>query len=120
MYWADAELVELQGCAVLQKLGKDDANEQFESILLPIVTSNRDLFGLHSLDFGGPYEHAKAVLLALAHRMATLVMSYAFDLERQEEDADEEGYVSDDEEDPAKGMVPLADMLNADGSANNV
>ena len=32
---------------------------------------------------------------------------------------DEDGYVEDDEEDPPKGMVPLADMLNADAERNN-
>ena len=54
----------------------------------------------------------------------SLIMAYAFDLDQngdqEEADADEDGFIEDDEEDPAKGLVPFADMLNADADRNNV
>jgi hypothetical protein len=63
-------------------------------------------------------------IIALAHRMGSTIMAYAFDLEKvvhEEPDGDDEGFVSDDEDVMVpKGMVPLADMLNADAHKNNV
>jgi SET domain-containing protein 6 len=56
--------------------------------------------------------------------MGSTIMAYAFDLEKvtgEEDEGDDEGFVSDDEGvTMPKGMVPLADMLNADADRNNV
>jgi SET domain-containing protein 6 len=51
--------------------------------------------------------------------MATLIMAYAFDFEPEQEDED---WQDDTSEIPSlpKAMVPLADLLNADGDKNNV
>ena len=116
VYWSDRELEELRGSAILGKIGIEDANRSFESSLLPIVTKHHSIFGLHSIDFQSP--KARDVLLALAHRMATIIMAYAFDLDTENlAPVDEEGFVPDEDDSPPKGMVPLADMLNA--NANN-
>ena len=67
-----------------------------------------------------------AALLELAHVMGSLIMAYAFDIEKsetEEDDVDEndESYMTDDEDEQLpKGMVPLADLLNADADRNNV
>ena len=53
-----------------------------------------------------------------AHIMATLIMAYAFDLEEQQED--ESDNASSYIQSLSKGMVPLADMFNADADRNNV
>lgn len=37
MYWSDAELAELQGCAVVGKIGKAEADALFREKLWPIV-----------------------------------------------------------------------------------
>ena len=119
MYWSAAELAELQGSSVVSKIGKEAADEAFVEILLPLAIKYADLFGDYASDLRGA--GAKEFFLPLAHRMATLIMAYAFDLERKEDQTpDENGFVPDDEENPAKGMVPLADMLNANGSRVNV
>jgi SET domain-containing protein 6 len=59
--------------------------------------------------------------------MGSLIMAYAFDIEKseteEEDDVDEndESYMTDDEDEQLpKGMVPLADLLNADADRNNV
>lgn len=123
MFWSEAELAELQGSAVVSKIGKDEADETFREHVLPIIRSHPELFphprGITS------YEGAsgQAAVSAMAHRMATLIMAYVFDLEKDEsmKQVDEEGFMSDDDEDDLpKGMVPLADMLNADAEKNNV
>lgn len=123
IFWSPAELVELQGSAVIQKIGKDGADKVFCEQIMPILRHNPELFpyppGVESYE--GP--SGQATVLAMAHTMATLVMAYGFDIEKDEskQQADDEGFVSDDDEDDLpKGMVPLADMLNADAEANNV
>jgi N-lysine methyltransferase SETD6 len=120
VYWSDSELRELQGSAVLQKIGKASADLVFTESLLELARKNPQLFGEYAPRLASA--DARVFLLETAHRMATLVMAYAFDLEKDEhgEQADEFGFVSDEEDDPPKGMVPLADMLNADGDKNNV
>ena len=76
-----------------------------------------DIFGDYAPVFRGL--DAESVLLKLAHTMATLIMAYGFDLEVEQPDTDSEDKESQDYRLP-KGMIPLADMLNADGEYNNV
>lgn len=124
MFWSPAELEELQGSAVLEKIGKEGADESILEAIVPVVRANPSLFppagGLSSHEGD---EGAQAIL-ALAHIMGSLIMAYAFDVEKPENEDErdgEDGYLSDDdEEQSSKGMVPLADMLNADADRNNV
>jgi hypothetical protein len=37
MYWGNEELLELQGCAVVHKIGKEAADERFRQVIVPIV-----------------------------------------------------------------------------------
>ena len=103
----------------MEEIGVADADKFFVESLLPIVQKHSKGFGQCDTLFEGP--HVEAPLLRIAHRMASLVMAYAFDLEKEavEADADEEGFLSDDEESMPKGMVPLADVLNADAENKN-
>ena len=123
IFWSPAELAELQGSAVTQKIGKQVADRMFCERVVPIVRNNPQMFpypqGVESYE--GP--SGQEVILAMAHTMATLVMAYGFDIEKDEsmQQVDDEGFMSDDDEDNLpKGMVPLADMLNADAEGNNV
>ena len=121
IYWSPSELAELEGSAVLDKIGKDEADASFANILLPIVDQNLDLFGHFSKDFSG--DNAKETLLEIAHRMATLIMAYGFDLEAEETSSDEEEDMDGSSQSAYelnKGMVPFADLFNADGHVNNV
>ena len=123
VYWSEAELADLQGSAVLSKIGKEAADEAFVEFLLPIVIKNAHLFQNCAHDIPRDRVDHKEALLEYAHRAASLIMAYAFDLEEEEEglqEVDDEGFVEDNEENNPKGMVPLADMLNADGEFNNV
>lgn len=117
MYWSPTELAELQASSVTKKVGKDDANLAFVQYLLPVVKDHTELFGEHSSIFRGP--KAEEALLEIAHRMGTLIMAYAFDLENE---AEEEGYDGDESSLNGlnKAMVPLADIFNADGELMNV
>lgn len=118
MYWTPAELAELQGSLVLDKIGKDDANRLFIESLLPVVQDHAHLFGIFASAFQNV--SAKGTLLELAHRMATLIMAYAFDI-TYNDDSDEDSL--DDSStlgDLPKAMIPLADLFNAEGEKMNV
>ena len=115
IFWDDDELSYLQACAVRDKIGKEDADQLFEEHLVPIIDQFPALFG----PLAGDVER----VLRNAHRMASVVMAYAFDIEFEgpEQEPDHEGYVLlDDDEALPKGLVPLADMLNADADHANV
>ena len=120
VHWSQPELSELQASAVVTKIGREDADAAFIDSLLPIATEHAALFGTHASQFSN--HGARAYLLELAHHMASLIMAYAFDIEKDEaaRDPDEDGFVSDDEENPPKGLVCFADLLNANGEKNNV
>lgn len=115
MFWSDQELEMLQASAVRHKIGRSSADETLrENIVNPILNSSP----FQGLVNGLGDEDA----LALAHRFGSTIMAYAFDLEKDPsgQTQDEEGYVSDDEDELLpKGMVPMADMLNADADRNN-
>lgn len=117
MYWADIELLNLQGSAVVGKIGKHSADTAFHQKILPLIHEHSQVFQANNL----PDEE----LLSLCHRMASTMMAYAFDLEKPESQRrqdQEDGWEEDDDEVGGalfKGMVPMADLLNADADRNN-
>ncbi|KAF8457974.1 hypothetical protein BGX38DRAFT_1138974 [Terfezia claveryi] len=127
MYWTPLELKSLTGSAVLGKIGKDEAEEEFKSMLGPIINSHRDLFQATELQFDVLTDGVdESSLLSCAHRMASCIMSYSFDIKKTVSNpntTDDSDSSSEDEEDEEaqyyKAMVPLADLLNADADKNN-
>ncbi|OCL05028.1 SET domain-containing protein [Glonium stellatum] len=120
MFWAEDELAELQASAVRGKIGREGADNLFKEMMMPIIRENQGAFFPREIQAN--YALSDADLLALAHRMGSTIMAYAFDIEPVElnKEVDEEGYASEEEDEALpKGMVPLADMLNADADRNN-
>lgn len=122
MFWSASELSELQASAVIDKIGKHGAENTIRDTIMPIVRANPSAFprGQSTSSFDGP--EGEEALLNLAHRMGSLIMAYAFDIENQDDDdkSGQDGYVTDDEQEVSQAMVPLADFLNADAHRNNV
>ncbi|KAF2435198.1 SET domain-containing protein [Tothia fuscella] len=113
MYWSEEELSELSGGAVVNKIGKARADSLFNERLVPVVQENSNVFGIGS-------KVSADHIVQIAHRMGSLIMAYGFDIEPQAKEADDDGYATEDEfDDWQKGMVPLADLLNADGDEKN-
>jgi SET domain-containing protein 6 len=114
MFWSESELQGLEGSAVVDKVGRDGADATFSEQLIPIIAQHADVFRTGS--------RSNDALLALCHRMGSTIMSYAFDLEKPDTDGPPKNDEEWEEEDDAalpKGMIPLADMLNADADCNN-
>lgn len=120
IYWTDSEVAELQASAVISKIGFEDANLTFLEQLMPVVMDHREAFVEYVHDL--TEDNVVDFLLPLAHRMASVVIAYAFDMEEPEprEDVDEDGFVSDDEDSQLKGMIPMVGSMNADPEKQNV
>lgn len=115
MFWSKKELKLLEGSMVLGKIGRDEAEEEFNEVVKPFVEMYPDVFG-----------PAKGYTLSAFHRMGSLILSRSFHVESGEE-KDEDGEDSDDEEEEEEredvadvAMVPMADLLNAKSGADNV
>ncbi|KAK0614484.1 hypothetical protein B0T14DRAFT_436233 [Immersiella caudata] len=118
MFWPPNHLSHLQSSSILPKIGHASADSMIRSRILPIITSHPTLFfppGVSPLP--------ESDLINLAHRCGSAIMAYAFDLETEpspseseEEPADE--WIEDREGRTMLGMVPMADMLNADAEFN--
>lgn len=116
MFWAPMELSELQASALTGKVGRAEADLMIQSKVLSVIRAHEQIFFP-----GGSPRLNDAQLLELAHRMGSTIMAYAFDLEKDDEndEADEdEEWVEDKEGRTMLGMVPMADILNADAEFN--
>ncbi|KAK5096799.1 Ribosomal lysine N-methyltransferase 4 [Lithohypha guttulata] len=117
MFWTDEELSHLQASAMRSKIGKDSANRMFQERIIPVVNNHADIFY--------PPNTAQLTdvqLLEKCHIIGSLIMSYAFDLQPDDDDEDdqenEDGWMEDRSKPSTMGMVPMADMLNADAEFN--
>ncbi|XP_014552734.1 hypothetical protein COCVIDRAFT_41116 [Bipolaris victoriae FI3] len=116
IFWTADELKELEGTSLTtEKIGKEESDRMLRERILPIITSHPDVFfppGAPRLD--------EEDLLPLAHRMGSTIMAYAFDLENEEEQSEDEedGWIEDRDGKSLMGMVPMADMLNANAEFN--
>jgi SET domain-containing protein 6 len=116
IFWSEDELKELQGtCLTTEKIGKRESDEMLRKRILPIVLENATIFYPDSAT-----QLSEDELLDLAHRIGSTIMAYAFDLDNGDSDSDseEDGWAEDREGNTMLGMVPMADMLNANADFN--
>jgi SET domain-containing protein 6 len=116
IFWSQPELKDLQGtCLSTEKIGKQQSDDMLQSSVVPIIKQNPDVFYPN-----GAQEMSDEALLALAHRMGSTIMSYAFDLDNENEQSEDEedGWVEDREGTTPLGMVPMVDILNANAEFN--
>ncbi|KAJ9139389.1 Ribosomal lysine N-methyltransferase 4 [Pleurostoma richardsiae] len=116
MFWTDTDVAGLQASPVVSQIGRDQADAMIRAKILPVIREHEDVF--FPTEGGAPGDEE---IIALANRMGSTIMAYAFDLERDEDEDDgegEEGWVEDREGQIMMGMVPMADILNADADFN--
>ncbi|KAI2633991.1 SET domain-containing protein [Xylaria nigripes] len=116
MWWSNGELDSLQASSIPAKIGRDDAESMFRTRILPVIETNPRVFYPE-----GSRRLSEEELILLAHRMGSTIMAYAFDLENDDDEADqdeEDEWVEDREGKILMGMVPMADILNADAEFN--
>ncbi|KAK6080103.1 SET domain-containing protein [Seiridium cupressi] len=117
MFWSDKELEELQASAIISKIGKDEADNMFRAKVIPTIQEHADVFYPASAQ-----RLTEDQLMALAHRMGSTIMAYAFDLENDDEEPnpeeEDDEWMEDKDGKLMMGMVPMADILNADAEFN--
>lgn len=134
MFWSDAELAELQASPVAGRVGRADAEAMIRRKILPVVRAHEDVFFPASTSTSPAATRlSDDELVALASRMGSVIMAYAFDLEKDEDDDDDDAENEENEDDEwvedrdptsksttttTLGMVPMADVLNADAAFN--
>lgn len=116
MFWSEEEIEHLKPSLIVDRIGKDKAAEMYARLIPSVVVEVTGVPELQNVTF------AQFTLVA------TLIMSYSFDVEIPKENDDEE---EDEEEEEIpddtcvrdsgyfKCMVPLADTLNADTHKHN-
>lgn len=116
MFWSSAELSHLQGCRVVDKIGKDEAEKCWSEEIVPLVAQNAEIFG-----------EEREYSLELFHWMGSVVLSRSFHVEDGTESDGEESDDDDDEEEEEEdeqealssiALIPLADLLNASPLSN--
>jgi len=116
IFWTKTELKELEGtCLTPEKIGKKESDDMLRTRILPIVLQNPTIFYPE-----GANQLSEEDLLFVAHRMGSTIMAYAFDLEdgNEQSDDEEDGWAEDREGRTMLGMVPMADILNANADFN--
>ncbi|KAE9389886.1 SET domain-containing protein, partial [Gymnopus androsaceus JB14] len=96
MFWNDNDLKELEGTSVVEKLGKDDAERDYNEKVLPAIQSRPDLFPLEAIS--GHYS------LQQYHLMGSRILSRSFDVERTGTD-EESPHEPDTEADKSTGSA---------------
>ncbi|KAM0750388.1 SET domain-containing protein [Meredithblackwellia eburnea MCA 4105] len=121
MYWNQAELEELEGTTIVNKIGKDEAEESWREQVWPLVLKYSD----------EDKEMEKWYGLDSFHYCGSLVLSRSFHVDskpegegkNQDDEGDSDG--EDDEEEEERedvadvAMVPMADILNAKSQCDN-
>ncbi|WRT63504.1 uncharacterized protein IL334_000409 [Kwoniella shivajii] len=111
MMWNDEERSELEGTDIEDRIGKEDAEEEYKSYLLPVIQAHPELFPPSS----------SSHTLASFHLQGSRILSRSFTVpsSRFSDDIsppkDDSSDFSDDEDeqDEVAVMIPFADMLNA-------
>ncbi|KAI0088157.1 SET domain-containing protein [Irpex rosettiformis] len=145
MFWSEAELDELKGTSVVDKIGEADAEKDFHDKVLPVIQSRSDLFPSEAI--------IQYYTLERYHVMGSRVLSRSFQVSKWEGEAEDQDNVpteantsvdsaamdvdaspspsehkedhdeddeDDNEDNPADvAMVPMADMLNARYESEN-
>lgn len=125
IYWNDEELKHLEPSLILDRIGKENAQKMFAEV--------KELIK----EFKIEDESMKSIQWEDFVYVASVIMSYSFDVEDYEEDKETESENNDDQEGEIievmhkgettsvredrrlKSMIPLADTLNADTKKYN-
>lgn len=119
MFWNDDELKLLEPSLIVQRIGKDLAEEMYSKLFPEYVTNVLKV------------KELAEITIEDYHKVASLIMSYSFDVNKVEFTSDDDEEDEEDEEDIQdevsnvemdkyfKSMVPLADTLNADTKLHN-
>lgn len=114
MFWTPSEISQLQASSIVGKIGRAAAEKMFRKRIIPAIQKSPEVFVPAGAD-----PPTAELLMELAHVAGSVIMAYAFNLENDddENEAEDEEWVEDVSRN-VMGMVPMADILNADAEFN--
>ncbi|RMZ82572.1 hypothetical protein DV738_g1534, partial [Chaetothyriales sp. CBS 135597] len=88
MFWSDEELAELQASAVRHRIGRESADADLKENVWPVIKADSRSFDLH----GSNDQECADQAIRLGHYAGSLIMAYAFDVDRDDDsNLEEEG-----------------------------
>jgi SET domain-containing protein 6 len=146
MFWPQQDLAELQGTSIPERIGKDEADEEYRNNVIPFIKARPAIFfpgGEGYTESQIEAELQKLYSLEHFHVQGSRILSRSFHVKREgtkevnegrmvdmdesadagAEDSEDSADEDDEEEKEDTGdisMVPMADMLNASYDSENV
>ncbi|PIL36034.1 transcription factor [Ganoderma sinense ZZ0214-1] len=102
MFWAEEDLKELQGTAVVDKIGRHEAERDYHEKVTPAVKSRPDLFPQEKL--------AQHLSLERYHLNGSRILSRSFHVEKWRGEHVEDADAGDDDEDNDEGEDSAMDI----------
>ncbi|KAK6506911.1 hypothetical protein TWF481_005368 [Arthrobotrys musiformis] len=107
MYWTPEELKELDGSAVLNKIGREEAETMYLEEIKPLIDEN-----------GGIFQNTDVSLEAF-HKAGSWIMAFSSDFEKPGVTRDEDAMDDDDDDeydslDMDKVLVPFGNLIQID------
>lgn len=113
IFWSDEELRELQGTAVVDKIGRDEAERDYHEKLAPAIKTRPDLFPSDQIDTW--------YTLHRYHIAGSRILSRSFNVERWEGEVEQDvGYVSEEDgNEDTRADTSIGSAMDVDGSGDS-
>lgn len=112
MFWSDEELKELQGTAVVDKIGRDEAERDYHEKLAPAIKTRLDLFPSDQIDTW--------YTLHRYHITGSRILSRSFNVERWESEVeqDAEHVPPEDSNEDSQANTSIGSAMDVDDSGD--
>lgn len=112
IFWSDEELQELQGTAVVDKIGRDEAERDYHEKLTPAIKTRPDLFPSDQIDTW--------YTLHQYHITGSRILSRSFNVERWEGgiEQDAEHVTEEDSNEDTQANTSIGSAMDVDESAD--
>ncbi|KAG1861544.1 hypothetical protein DFJ58DRAFT_777259 [Suillus subalutaceus] len=112
IFWSDEELRELQGTAVVDKIGRDEAERDYHEKLAPAIKTRPDLFPHNQIDVW--------YTLHRYHITGSRILSRSFNVERWEGEVEQDSeYVPEqDSNEDARANTSIGSAMDVDDSGD--
>ncbi|EIN11537.1 SET domain-containing protein [Punctularia strigosozonata HHB-11173 SS5] len=106
MFWSEEELSELNATAIIDKIGKDEAEKEYHNKLLPTVRSRPDIFQPEAIE--------STYSLRRFHIMGSRILSRCFTVEKWSGDEDHDAEDAQTEEEAEHAEAGDASFVSSD------
>ncbi|OAX37925.1 SET domain-containing protein [Rhizopogon vinicolor AM-OR11-026] len=115
MFWSNEELQELQGTAVVDKIGRVEAERDYHEKLIPAIKTRPDLFPSEKIDTW--------YTLQQYHIAGNRILSRSFQVERWKgevgpDSSDEHEYVPEDSAENTQADTSIGSAMDVDGTGD--